>query len=107
MAETTNYVMPRPNLGDVVLFSTDMSYFSDPCVGWVTSVGETTISICTINLGGIVQRTSVHYRHDPDLMGDHGWQDLGCWDWAESTKALNELMSPAKAETSRGRASSK
>ena len=90
-------------MGDTVLFSSDMSYFSNPCVGWVTSVGETTISILTITPGGFVQRSSVHHRSDPDLQGDHGWQDLGCWDWAEATKAINELMAPAKPEKSRGR----
>jgi hypothetical protein len=107
MSTTTNFVMPRPNLGDTVLFSSDMSYFTNPSVGWVTSVGETTISILTITPGGFIQRTSVHHRSDPDLLGDHGWQDLGCWDYAESQKAVNELMAPPKVETSRGRATTK
>ena len=109
MTTATNFLMPRPNLGDTVLFSSDMSYFTNPSVGWVTSVGETTISILTVTPGGFVQRSSVHHKDDPDLLGDHGWQDLGCWDFAETQKAVNELMSPAtKSETnSRGRTSSK
>lgn len=103
MTSRTDYLMPRPNLGDTILFSTDMSNFSNPCVGWVTSVGETTISTLTFTPGGFVQRTSVHHRTDPDLHGDHGWQDLGCWDFADSTRAINELMAPAKSEASSGR----
>lgn len=102
--EPTNFVMPRPMLGDTVLFSTDMRNFSNPAVGWVTAVGQTTITILTFTPGGFVQRTSVHHRNDPDLEGDHGWQDLGCWDFASCTKAIRELMTPATpAEASRGR----
>lgn len=98
---TTHYEMPVPGLGDTVLFSKDMRNFSDPCVGWVTSVGQSTISILTFTPGGFVSRTSVHHRCDPDCHGDHGWEDLGCWDFAPSTVALRELTEPPKPSEAR------
>ena len=107
MTTATNFAMPLPSLGDTVLFSTDMRNFTSPSVGWVTAVGQTTITILTITPGGFLQRTSVHHRADPDLEGDHGWKELGCWDFAPITQAIRELMTPATpAETSRGRETS-
>jgi hypothetical protein len=100
-----DYQMPLPNLGDTVLFSGDFHNFQDPAVGWVISVGETTISILTFTPTGFVQRNSVHHRADPSLLGDHGWHDLGCWDFAAGTIALRELMQPV--EKSSGRNASK
>ena len=42
----SQFAMPRPRPGDVVLFSTDIQHFSNPCIGWVTDErGE-----CTVNL---------------------------------------------------------
>jgi hypothetical protein len=100
----SNFSMPRPNVGDAVLFSTDMKTFSNPAIGWVTGVGQLTINILTFTPGGFVSRNSVHHKDDPDLQGDHGWGDLGCWEFAPSTKALHELMAPApQAEKSRVR----
>jgi hypothetical protein len=92
--------MPQPDLGDTVLFSTDMRTFSNPTVGWVVSVGDTTISILTFTPGGFVQRDSVHHKDDPDLLGDHGWGDLGCWQFSKATAAIHELT---KTPPSKGR----
>lgn len=98
--------MPTPNVGDLVLFSTDYRNFSDPTVGFVASEpGDSTISILTFTpTGYVVVRNSVHHRDDPALHGDHGWQDLGVWEFTPSTKAIRELMAPPeKSEKNRGR----
>lgn len=94
---TTDWSMPMPELGDTVLFSSDMMTFASPSVGWVTEVGDTTISILTFTPNGFVQRNSVHHKDDPDLRGDHGWHDLGCWQFAHGTATLRELTAPAKS----------
>lgn len=104
---STEYQMPLPNLGDTVLFSTDFHNFSEPAVGWVISVGETTISILTFTPTGFVQRNSVHHRSDPAFLGDHGWHDLGCWEFSAGTKTLRELMQPAEKKNSGRETSSK
>jgi hypothetical protein len=100
------WTMPIPQIGDLVLFSTDCRTFSDPTVGFVAvQPGDSTISIVTFTPTGYVMvRNSVHHRDDPALHGDHGWQDLGVWDFAPSTKAMRELMAPTeKSEKQRGR----
>lgn len=99
-----NFEMPQPSLGDTVLFSMDLTGFGNPAVGWVTQVGDTTINILTFTPGGFVERHSVHHRSDPSLHGDHGWQDLGCWDFAPATAVVRELAGTAKETRSSGRA---
>jgi len=101
----TNWSMPRPDLGDTVLFSPDMSGFANPSVGWVIGVGDSTISILTFTPAGFVQKNSVHHKDDPSLLGDHGWHDLGCWGFAKTTATIRELTQPEKpAEKASGRA---
>lgn len=98
--------MPIPQIGDVVLFSTDYRTFSDPTVGWVASEpGDSTISIVTFTpTGYALVRNSVHHRDDPALHSDHGWHDLGVWEFAPGTKAMRELMATSeKSEKQRGR----
>ena len=100
----TEWKMPQPDLGDTVLFSPDMTSFGSPAVGWVTEVGDSTISILTITPSGFIQRSSVHHKDDPAILGDHGWHDLGCWQFAKGTATLRELTQPAgAAEKSSGR----
>lgn len=94
----TSWSMPVPSLGDTVLFSGDMRNFSDPTVGWVTGSGDTTISILTFTPNGFIQRHSVHHKDDPNLLGDHGWHDLGCWQFAPGTAAIRELTQPPPAK---------
>jgi hypothetical protein len=43
---------------------------------------------------------SCHHRDDPALKQDHGWQDLGVWDFAPSTLAMRELTVPAEVKPS-------
>lgn len=90
---STDWKMPRPNIGDVVLFSKDYRTFSDPVVGFVVKEpGSSTISILTFTETGYsMVYTSCHHKDDPALHGDHGWQDLGVWDFAPSTVTLREL----------------
>lgn len=98
---STDFRMPIPKVGDTVLFSTDYRTFSNPTVGWVIQEpGDSTISILTFTpTGYALVKNSVHHKDDPALQGDHGWHDLGCWDWAPITKIMNELTStPAKSE---------
>jgi hypothetical protein len=97
--------MPRPEIGDTVLFSKDYHHFSDPVVGFVMKQpGSTTISILTFTPSGYAMvHNSCHHKDDPALRGDHGWQDLGVWDFAPSTATIRELT----AEPTSGRKPSK
>jgi hypothetical protein len=97
---SSDWKMPQPELGDTVLFSPDMSGFSNPSVGWVTKSGDSTISILTFTPGGFVEKNSVHHKDDPAIHGDHGWQELGCWQFAKTTATIRELTQPT---TSKGR----
>lgn len=97
---TTEWKMPKPNVGDIVLFSKDYQTFSNPTVGFVVKEpGERTISILTFTESGYaLVQNSCHHRTDPALKDDHGWQDLGAWDFTPSTAALRELtVEPASA----------
>jgi len=97
MSETANWRMPKPNLGDVVLFSLDQHTFSSPCIGWVIKEpGDSTIQILTFTpTAGWVERPSVHHRDDPGIKLDNGWDQLGVWDFTETTK--NAMAKKQKA----------
>ena len=98
---STNWEMPRPNVGDVVLVSSDYRDFTRPSMGWVLQEpGDTTISIVTITPAGqAMVYPSCHHKDDPALREDHGWQDLGVWDFAPMTKVLRDLTAPSEAKT--------
>lgn len=96
--------MPKPNLGDVVLYSNDQHNFSNPCIGWVIKEpGDSTLQILTFNPTlGWIERPSVHHKDDPGMKEDNGWQALGCWDFTATAKAA---MKPASRAASEVRAS--
>lgn len=102
---TTDWKMPRPKIGDIVLFSKDYHTFSDPVIGFVMKEpGDSTITILTFTPSGYAMvYPSCHHRDDPSLHGDHGWQELGAWDFAPSTATIRELT----AEPTSARKSSK
>lgn len=85
---TTEWKMPKPSQGDVVLYSNDMSNFTNPCIAWVLSPpGDSTVQLLTFTEGnGFLVRPSVHHRSDPSLDEDNGWQGLGVWDFTDSAK---------------------
>jgi len=91
---TTTFKMPKPAIGDVVLFSKDYKNFQNPVVGFVMKEpGDTTISILTFTQAGMAMvQDSVHHLDDPSLHGDHGWQDLGAWKFAEMTNTVRDLQ---------------
>lgn len=93
MSSNSEWSMPSPSIGDIVVFSKDYRHFTDPTVGFVVGQpGDSTISILTFtNSGYAMVHTSCHHKDDPALTGDHGWQDLGVWDFAPATKVLREL----------------
>lgn len=106
MAE--NWRMPVPSIGDLVLFSTDIHNFSNPTVGWVVKQpGDSTVNILTFTPMGWVDRPSVHHKDDPDIHGDHGWADLGVWDFAPLTQAIYKLLAAANAKERLNSVSSK
>lgn len=90
---TSEWKMPKPHIGDVVLFSKDFRTFSDPVIGFVMKEpGDSTITILTFTPTGYAMvHPSCHHRADPALHGDHGWEDSGAWDFAASTSAIREL----------------
>jgi hypothetical protein len=102
---SSKWKMPKPNVGDVVLFSKDYKTFDRPTAGFVVNEpGEETITILTFSPSGYATvNSSCHHRDDPALRGDNGWQDLGVWDFAPATAALRELQ----AEPTSGRKTSK
>lgn len=91
---STKWKMPRPNVGDIVLFSKDIANFTDPVVGFVAAEpGDTTISILTFSpTGYALVHNSCHHKDDPALSGDHGWDDLGVWEFAPATQTIRDLM---------------
>ena len=93
--ETKKWTMPIPNIGDVVLFSSDWQTFKNPQIGFVASKpGDTTINILTFSPAGFATvHNSAHHKDDPALQGDHGWEDLGAWDFATITKTYRDLNS--------------
>jgi hypothetical protein len=94
-----NWRMPRPAMGDIVMFSTDIHTFSNPTVGFVIQEpGDSTVRVLTFTPTGWVDRPSVHHKDDPNLHGDHGWADLGCWDFAPITQAIYKAASFANAK---------
>jgi len=90
---SSDWTMPKPAVGDVVLFSKDYRTFSNPTVGFVIKEpGSTTISILTFTETGYsMVYNSCHHKDDPALQGDHGWQDLGVWDFAPITNTIRDL----------------
>lgn len=88
----TNYSMPKPRPGDVILFSNDIIHFSQPVVGWVADDrGDCAINLLAFSSGGFVFKTSVHHKDDPALRDNPGWAEYGCWDYAASTVQLHEI----------------
>lgn len=91
------WTMPRPAMGDLVLFSTDIFNFSNPTVGWVIQEpGDSTVRILTFTTTGWVDRPSVHHKDDPDIRRDNGWAELGCWDFAPITQAIYKAAAAGK-----------
>lgn len=94
-----NWTMPRPRVGDVVLFSSDVHSFSNPTVGWVIKEpGDSTVYILTFTHTGWVERPSVHHKDDPAISGDNGWSDLGVWDFAPITLDIRRAAAAANAK---------
>lgn len=98
-----HWSMPRPNMGDIVLFSTDIHGFSNPMIGFVTKEpGDSTVHILSFTPTGWVDRPSVHHKDDPAIQGDHGWADLGVWDFAPMTSAIYKAAAHSKERVSVG-----
>ena len=100
---TTEWQPPRPNVGDIVLYSRDYEHFSKPTVGFVINEpGATTISILTFTPSGYAMvYNSCHHRDDPAVKQANGWRDLGVWDFAPLTKTIRELTAePTSARKS-------
>lgn len=92
-----DFAMPRPQPGDLILFSTDVHHFSNPCIGWVIDErGECSVSLLAFTPTGFVQKSSVHHKDDPALLDNPGWAELGCWDYAPMTTLLQRLHANAK-----------
>jgi hypothetical protein len=92
--------MPRPNQGDLVLFSNDPQTFSNPTLGWVMKEpGSSTVQLLVFTeQNGWLVKPSVHHRSDPNLGGDNQWDGLGVWDFTESTKTMMAEKSRRTAE---------
>jgi hypothetical protein len=100
MANTSdNWQMPRPSIGDIVLFSTDIHNFSNPVLGFVIQEpGDSTVRVLTFTPHGWVDRPSTHHKDDPQIHGDHAWDDLGVWQFAPITEAVYKGAALASKE---------
>jgi hypothetical protein len=80
--------MPRPNQGDLVLFSNDIHNFTSPSIGWVMKEpGHSTLQILVFTeQNGWLVKPSVHHKDDPAMKGEHNWEGLGVWDFPLSAK---------------------
>ena len=91
--------MPRPNMGDIVLFSTDIHTFSSPTIAFVIKdPGDSTVHLLSFTHSGWVDRPSVHHKDDPRIHGDNGWAELGVWDFAPMTQAIYKAAAAATAK---------
>jgi len=92
---TSDWTMPKPSIGDTVLFSKDGKVFTDPIAGWVIKEPATsTISILTFTPSGYAMvYHGCHHRDDPALKADNGWADSGAWEFTPLTLAIRELTS--------------
>lgn len=85
--------MPKINIGDCVLYSNDIHNFSDPTIGWVMKPPrDSTITVLAFTANGFVEKTSVHHKDDPSLHSEHGWENLGVWDYTPQGRALAEAQ---------------
>ena len=88
----TQYQMPRPQPGDLILFSTDIHHFTNPCVGWVTDErGECTVNVLAFTASGFVQKSSVHHKDDPGIVENAEWARLGAWEHKPKDSRLSVL----------------
>ena len=91
MSDSRNWKMPKVSIGDCVLYSNDIHNFSDPTIGWVMRTPkESTVTVLAFTPAGFVEKSSVHHKDDPTLHSDHGWENLGVWDYTPQTKAIYE-----------------
>jgi len=93
----SNWKMPRPQIGDVVLFSADAQNFSNPALGWVVAPpGDRTICCLVFGRGGFVEQRGVHHKDDPQLQEDNGWAGMGVWELAPATAAVYKALDLAE-----------
>ena len=89
----SQWIMPRPKIGDSILFSNDHQGFTDPVIGWVIrNPGDNAISALVFAPElGFVEKTSVHHRDDPGLKENPGWWEHGSWAFSEAQDTINKL----------------
>lgn len=85
--------MPPVSQGDCVLFSSDIHNFSNPTLAWVLKEPkDSTITVLAFTANGFIEKSSVHHKDDPSIREEHGWQDLGVWEYTKQCKCLHDLM---------------
>lgn len=108
------FQMPRPRVGDLVQWSSDVHHFSSPSIGWIMAEpGATTVNILTFSQGvGFAERLGVHHKDDPAIKDNPGWQESGCWALTPQQATINKIdgiasqmtVFMAKAETRNAKA---
>lgn len=91
----TQWTMPRPKIGDAVLYSNDPANFSDPVMGWVIrQPGDSAVHLLVFAPEtGFIEKNSVHHRDDPDLKENPGWWEYGAWAFTDAQEAINSAVS--------------
>lgn len=89
----TQWTMPRPGIGDAVLYSNDHASFSDPVLGWVIRApGDSTVHLLVFAPElGFVEKSSVRHRDDPAIKDNPGWWEHGVWAFTAAQEAINSV----------------
>ncbi len=80
-------------LGDMVLFYSNVLNQKDPVIGWVSRrPGVNTVFILTFSPDeGFVEKPSVRHADDPGLVDNSAWRQWGCWRFHPATETLKKL----------------
>lgn len=91
--------MPRPGIGDAVLYSNDHTSFSDPVLGWVIrEPGDSAVHLLVFTPElGFVEKNSVRHRDDPAIKDNPGWWEHGVWAFTQAQEAINSV-GPLKSQ---------
>ncbi len=79
------YVMPKPRIGDTVLWHDDLESENPPMPAWVTRVSEDCLDLSILEHGvpKPLLKDGVRHINDPDKAKIKRLE-AGCWDFIES-----------------------
>lgn len=88
VAETKQYIMPKPPRGAPVVWFVHGRKSDSPEVGFVIKVGASSV---TVQLASGICREAVRHIDDPRLEMNEFQRENGAWDFTEETRALVDI----------------